>query len=332
MKRIVPVAALVAGTLAALPAAAADTISAVYAFPKTVVYSKSFIDFVEKANAAGKGVFTIQLRGGPEAIGMFQQGNAVRDGVVDMIYGPCSFYAAALPECDAMVATTIDGPTARKNGGWDLFNQIHQKRMGVYYLGWMDSGIKFNIWTIKEPKFDAQGSLDLRGVKLRGNPIYNAFFEKTLGASPITIPSTELYTALERGTVDASGWTQIGIMDLNWDKYLKFRVEPAFFSTDLGVVVNLKKWNALSAKTREILQQQAIAHEVASMKALADLRVKEFAELEKRGIKVVSMSPEAGKRYLAGARASTLERMKERVEKAGGMENYDRMIQLFTPN
>jgi len=332
MKRFASVAALVAGALAVLPALAADTISAVYAFPKTVVYSKSFIEFVEKANAAGKGVFTIQLRGGPEAIGMFQQGNAVRDGVVDMIYGPCSFYAAALPECDAMVATTIDGPTARRNGGWELFNQVHQKRMSVHYLGWMDSGIKFNIWTVREPKFDAQGNIDLRGVKLRGNPIYNAFFEKTLGASPITIPSTELYTALERGTVDASGWTQIGIMDLNWDKYLKYRIEPAFFSTDLGVVVNGKKWSALSAKTREILGKVAMEHETASMKALAELRTKEFAELEKRGLKAVSMGPEAAKRYLEGSRASTLARMKERLEKSGGAENYDRLVQLFTPN
>ena len=332
MKRLVSITALVAGALAAVPAAAADVITAVYAFPKTLIYSKSFIDFVEKANAAGKGVFEIQLRGGPEAIGMFQQGNAVRDGVVDMIYGPCSFYAAALPECDAMVATTIDGPTARKNGGWELFNQVHRKRMGVVYLGWMDSGIKFNIWSVREPKLDAQGNLDLRGVKLRGNPIYNAFFEKTLGASPITIPSTELYTALERGTVDMSGWTQIGIMDLSWDKYLKYRIEPSFFSTDLGVVANGKKWSSLSAKTREILQKVAIAHEVESMKALAELRTKEFVELEKRGLKVVAMSPEGAKRYLQGARASTLARMKERLEKSGGTENYDRLIQLFTPN
>ena len=35
----------------------------------------------------------------------------------------------------AVSASTIDGPMARKNGGIELLNQIHQKRAGVYNLG-----------------------------------------------------------------------------------------------------------------------------------------------------------------------------------------------------
>ncbi|MCP5266509.1 MAG: C4-dicarboxylate ABC transporter substrate-binding protein, partial [Burkholderiaceae bacterium] len=92
---------------------AEDKISATHVFPATLIYSKSFLEFVKKANAAGKGVFQIQVRGGPEAIPMMQQATAVRDGVVDMVYTPCAFYSAAVPECDAVAASTIDGPTAR---------------------------------------------------------------------------------------------------------------------------------------------------------------------------------------------------------------------------
>ena len=66
----------------------------------------------------------------------------------------------------------------------------------------------------------------------------------------------------------AAFWTQIGVMDLNWDRYLKYRILPDFFSTDLHVLVNLKKWQALSPKTREILQQVAIKHETDSLQAL----------------------------------------------------------------
>ena len=40
----------------------------------------------------------------------------------------------------------------------------------------------------------------------------------------------------------------------------------------------------------------------------------------------------ASKKCVAGARAASLQRMKERMEKSGGMENYDKVIQLFTPN
>jgi TRAP-type C4-dicarboxylate transport system substrate-binding protein len=315
----------------AFPALAQDTITATHVFPASLIYSRSFLEYVKKANEAGKGVFTIQVRGGPEAIPMMEQPRAVRDGVVDMVYTACAFYAAQVPECDAVSASTIDGPTARKNGGMDLLNQVHQKRAGVYNLGWVDSGIRFNLWSTKEPKLDSSGHIDIKGFKVRGHPIYNAFLTNYLGAQVINVNSPDLYTALERGTVEMSAWTQIGLMDLNWDRYLKYRILPDFFSTDLHILVNLKKWQALSPKTREILQQVAIRHESESLVALQELWKKEEAELKKRGLKTVSQSPEASKRFYEGARAASLQRMKERMEKAGGMENYEKIIQLFTP-
>ena len=186
-----------------------------------------------RRTTAGKGVFTIQVRGGPEAIGMMEQPGAARSGVVDMVYTPCAFYAAAVPECDAVSASTVDGPTARKNGGIALLNQIHQKRAGLVLLGWVDSGIRFNLWSTRAPTLDSTGHIDIKGFKVRGNPIYNAFLTNYLGAQVINLPSTELYTALERGTVDITAWTQIGLMDLNWDRYIKYRILPDFFETDL---------------------------------------------------------------------------------------------------
>jgi TRAP-type C4-dicarboxylate transport system substrate-binding protein len=311
---------------------AADTISATHVFPASLIYSRSFLEFVKKANDAGKGVFAIQVRGGPEAIGMMEQPGAVRSGVVDMVYSPCAFYAAAVPECDAVSASSVDGPTTRKNGGTELLNQIHQKRIGVYLLGWVDSGIRFNLWSTRAPQFDPTGHIDIKGFKVRGNPIYNAFLTNYLGAQVINLPSTELYTALERGTVDITAWTQIGLMDLNWDRYIRYRILPDFFSTDLMILVNGKKWASLSPKTREILQRTAIQHEIESLKALQALWVKEEAELQKRGIRTLTQPPDATKRFISGARSASLARMKERMEKMGGTGDYDRVIKLFIPN
>lgn len=53
-------AALVAGA-----AKATETITAVHAFPETLIYTKSFLSFVDKVNAAGDGVVQIEVRGGP---------------------------------------------------------------------------------------------------------------------------------------------------------------------------------------------------------------------------------------------------------------------------
>jgi len=329
MARSLACAALALGC--ALPAAAQDALTATHVFPASLIYSRSFLEFVKKANAAAGGGFTITVRGGPEAIGMMEQPGAARSGVVDMVYTPCAFYAAAVPECDAVSAATVDGPTARKNGGLALLDRIHQKRTGLVVLGWVDSGIHFNLWSSKAPTFKQDGSIDIKGFKVRGNAIYNAFLTNYLGASVININASEIYTALERGTVDLMGWTQIGLMDLNWDRYIKYRILPNFFQTDLMIIVNQKKWESLSPKTRQILQRVAAEHEVSSLKALQAVWSKEEAELARRGIKTFTQSPEASKKFVAGARSASLARMKERMEKSGGMENYDRVVKLFTP-
>src|SRR5205823_12320568 len=96
-----------------------------------------------------------------------------------------------------------------------------------------------------------------------------------LGAQVINLNSSELYTALERGTVDITAWTQIGLMDLNWDRYIKYRILPDFFETDLMIIMNLKKWQSLSPKTREILQRVAIEHDSVSLRDMQEFWQKE---------------------------------------------------------
>jgi TRAP-type C4-dicarboxylate transport system substrate-binding protein len=323
-------AALLAATALAGQAVAEETISAVHAFPESLVYTQSFLEFVDKVNAAGEGVIQIEVRGGPEAIGMFQQPEAVVNGVVDMVYTPGSFYAGSLPEKDALVASNITAAEARENGGIALIDEIHQEKMGVKYLGWFDSGVSYNLWTVDEPMLDAEGNLDISDWKLRGNPVYNAFFTEYLGASVIDLPTTDVYSALERGVVNATGWTQIGLIDLKWDDFVNYRIEPDFFSTDLGVIVNLDTWNGLSDEARTILQETAIDHEKSSAEALAALRDDEFAQLEEGGMQVVELTGEAAQDYLDAAREKTWERMRTQMEgHPMGLTHYDALIEAF---
>lgn len=330
MKHYVLSGALAAGLGLGGAAQATETLTAVHAFPTTLIYTQSFLEFVDKVNAAGEGVVQIEVRGGPEAIGMFQQPDAVRDGIVDMVYTPGSFYGGTVPEKDAMVASNLTAVEARENGGTDLMNQIHQEKMGVYYLGWFDSGVSYNLWTKDEPQFEENGDLSVEGIKLRGNAVYNAFFTEYLGAQVIDLPTTDVYAALERGVVDATGWTQIGLIDLKWNEFLNYRIEPNFFSTDLGVIVNLEKWESLSDEAKTILQDVAIQHEKDSVEALRAKRDADFAALEEGGMQVVSLEGEAKERYLAAAREKTWERMRGLMaEHPSGDGNYDTLISLY---
>lgn len=322
-------AALTAASLMAPAAWAEDKVSAVHAFPSFLVYTQTFLSMVEDINERGKGIVNIEVRGGPEAIGMFQQPAAVRDGVVDMVHIPGSFYGANVPEIDAMVAARATPMEVRENGGAALMDKAHQERFNVRHLGWIDGGIKFHIYMTTEPKFRENGVLDLTGVKLRDNPIYHAFFE-ALNATTSSMPATEAYAALEKGVVDAAAWTQIGVPQLKWDEFLKYRVDPSFYNTDLGVIFNMDAWNALSPESQKLIEEVVIEWEA---KSYAD-RQKEVAEdakvLADGGMTFVDHSPEAGEIYRNMADDASWARMYERIDGGGaGAETYNALRKFY---
>jgi TRAP-type transport system periplasmic protein len=250
--------------------------------------------------------------GGPEAIPTFDQPEAVRTGVIDMIYGPASYYPGVVPETDALVGSNVTPMEKRANGGIDLLNQIHQEKMNVYLLGHPDGGIQFHVYMTNEPQLKEDGLPDMSGIKLRGAPIYREFFTDYLGATFVQVNVPEVYTALERGTVDGLGWPSIGVMDLSWDNFLKYRIDPGYFQTDLVILVNLDRWNALSDEAKQILQDTAIAWEEESYEQLQALRAEEDAEMKKRGMQVVELPADAGEAYLNAAYEEAWRRLEGR--------------------
>ncbi len=312
------------------PAHAADRLSAVHAFPEFLVYTKSFLGFVEEVNRRGVGVVSIDVRGGPEAIGMFEQAAAVRDGVVDMISIPSSFYGAAVPETDAMVASTLTPMEIRANGGLALMDEIHRMRLNATLLAWPDGGIGFHIYTTERPHLRTDGMVDLSDIILRDNPIYHAFFE-SLGATTAAMKSTEVYTALEKGVVDAAAFTSIGVRDQKWDKFLKYRIDPRFYRTDLSLLINLDSWRTLSAESQALLTEIAVEWERTSFDDRAADQDAELAALLSGGMEIVALQGDAHDTYLRLAADAAWARMTRRLESRGGAEVIPRLRALFAP-
>src|SRR4029453_6497721 len=104
-------------------------------------------------------------------------------------------------------------------------------------------------------------------------------------------------TGVERGGVDGYGWPVTGIFDLGWDKVTKFRMEPAFYSVEVNVLVNLDVWKGLNDAQRKVLNDAALwlealdAENVAANKAEVDRQTK-------AGIQPIEFGPEESKRFL----------------------------------
>lgn len=312
-----------AALIGATAAMAETTIRAISAFPPNLAFAESFKGFVDLVNERGQGVVQIQLMGGPEMFPPAQQVDAVRRGIVDMQYGPATYVIGTLPEAYAFVGSTVDPVESRKNGGLDVMREAMMEKLGVYLLGRPDSKISFYIYTVKEPRRTAEGGIDLAGMKLRSLPIYNKFFE-SLGAVPVSVPVPDVYTGLERNTFDGLGFPLIGIQDLSWDKFLKYRVDPGFFQGDLSIILNPKAWEALSPEAQELLTQAASDWEVQTGESFATLATETAAKAEAAGMQVIELEGEARQKFLDDAYDTSWTALKE-----SGSAYYDRLRETY---
>ncbi|AWK89843.1 TRAP transporter substrate-binding protein DctP [Azospirillum thermophilum] len=316
-------AVLLAAGLAARPATAEETLRAVTAFAKPVAFTQSFLRFVDKVNTAGKGVVKITVMGGPEVIPPAQQAESIRRGVVDMQYGPGTYYLSDVPEVDAFVGSTVTPEEARRSGGLKIMQDVYRKKLGAHLLGHFDAGINFYIFTIKEPRRTPDGGVDLSGMRLRSQPIYRELFT-ALNALSVSIPAPDVYTGLERGIVEGVGWPLVGVTDLSWDRYLKYRIEPGFFQGDLVAIVNQKKWDSLSPQAREILEKAATEHEAESRTAMAELGAATDRKIQAAGLKVVTLEGTAGEAFRRQAFETAWSRLK-----ASNSPDYDALRKAY---
>ncbi len=295
MSRLVAVAVCVVALLASIPLAAQEvTLRAVSGFPENTTYVTRFEAWIAKVNAEGKGVLQINFIGGPKAIPTFEVGNAARSGVVDMVLTTGAYYTNVLPEADALKLAQFSIAEQRKNGAFEFINKIWNEKANLYYLGRTCEDQEFHLYLNK--KIDKP---DLTGLKIRVTPVYRDFFQ-ALGATVMTTPPGEVYTALERGVVDGYGWPIHGIFDLNWHEKTKYRVDPGFYNVEVSIIMNLGVWKKLTPTQRQYLQKQMLAFE-AKNKEWRQISAEEIKRQAAVGIQTIRFDAETSKRYVARA-------------------------------
>jgi len=100
---------------------------------------------------------------------------------------------------------------------------------------------------------------DLQGLKLR---TAGAWLEisKSMGAAPVTMPGAEVYTALERGAIDATEWgTLYENISPGFHKIAKYVILPGVHQpvAPFELVINKDAWAALSDRDKRLVEQAA---------------------------------------------------------------------------
>lgn len=273
----------------------------VSAFPDGILWSSKFEAFVKRVNDKGKGLIRINYLGGaPKVMPPFDVGRNLKEGVVDIINNTGAYYTNVMPEGDAFKLLEVPMADLRKNGGWAYINKLHNEKMNAFYLGRVFSHDAYHVYLRNEIKRP-----DFSGLKIRVTPVYRALVER-LGGTAVTSSPAEVYTLLERNTVDGYGNPARGIFDFSLEKVTKYRIDPGFYNVDVHILVNLDVWTKkLNEKQRQLLQDVALEIESST----EDLAAME-GEIKKQtdaGIKPIRFSPDDERRYLQIARDAAWE-------------------------
>ena len=306
-------AALLAASLNGV--AAETTLKVVTVFPRNHTFNIPVFEMLKEVNAKGKGVLQLQYIGGPEAVPPTEQLGALQRGVFDIFIGAASYYDGQVPETGAHNASNKTAMELRKDGALDLLNKAFNKKANAQYLAYLGSGYTFYIYLKEEPKRSAAGGFDLKGLKIRGPSIYRPFYE-TQGITAVNVQVPEMYSALERGVIDGIGFPLIGMVNLGWDKLLKFRVLPAFWQGDHSIIANLDAWKKLDPKQQAFLRKSVIDTERKAHAFFQEESKREEQKLFASGMKDLRPSPEEARKYSAAAHNALWEQLSKRLSES----------------
>lgn len=308
------IAAAAIATVALSTASVAQerTLNAITSLQQTNVLAKAYLEnFVKVLNKAGKGVLQIKYVGGQEVVPPRKAAAAIKRGQFDMLSSPTAYYIGTVPEGYGMLGANQGPRVLRTNGGWKLLQKIYAEKAGAHLLSWGSNMTSYHMYLAKKPKIGADGLPDLKGMKLRASGTYRPLF-RALGGTTVNIKTSEVITAVQRGTVDGFGFTDVSLPAIGLHTVTKYRVQPNFYQTNTVETLNLASWNSLTQAQKELLNRIAIEFEVTSVQYVEAVRLEEEKLIKASGIKDIVLKGAAKAKYLEIAHGEIWKELKKR--------------------
>jgi TRAP-type mannitol/chloroaromatic compound transport system substrate-binding protein len=222
----------------------------------------------------------------------------VKNGVLEAMNSFTLYWAGKLP-ATAFLSSYLMG--LRYPHEWDMFfyskgglqaaRDIFAKQ-GLYYVNRIHHGP--NIIHSKKPIRTIE---DFKGLKLRvpGGMIAEGF--AAIGAKTTLLPGSEVFSALEKGTVDAADYTGPAVnWDLGFQQVAKYiwtgppGLESVYQPVDLmDFVVRMDVWNKLSPKMKQWVDDEVQVYSNEHFGAIQKADMEAWGKFEKAGVKITRL-------------------------------------------
>jgi TRAP-type C4-dicarboxylate transport system substrate-binding protein len=263
-----------------------------------------------------KGGLKFDIYPGSSLMKTNSQFSAMRKGALDLSLVPLSYAGGELPEVNIGLmpglVTSYEQGYGWKNAevGKELNKFLLDKGIIIVSWIWQAGGVASRTKPIVEPE-------DARGLKIRGGSREMDMILKAAGAAVVSLPSNEIYAAMQTGAMDAALTSSTSLISFRLEEVSKslttgrgksywFMLEPLMMSKAVFDKLSKEHQGVIMAVGADM---EAFARKSAQLDDSAVAAV-----YQKTGAKVVDLNDSTVKKWQAIARTTAWKDYGERNE------------------
>ena len=226
-------------------------------------------NLASRVERASNGRLKIKVYGAGELVPAFEVFDAVSRGTVEMGHDASYYHKGKVDAAQFFTAIPF-GLTHLELNGWlyyggglELWRELYEPfNLVPFPTG--NSGVQMGGWFNRE----INSVDDLKGLKMRIPGLAGEVLRRA-GATPVTMPGSEIFTSLQTGAIDATEWVgPYNDASFGLHKAARYYYYPGWQEPGSGLetIINKDAWESLPADLREIVATtcQAITTDMAA--------------------------------------------------------------------
>ena len=214
-------------------------------------------NLAERVEKASNGRLRIKVYGGGELVPAFEAFDAVSRGAVEMGHD-ASYYHKGKVEAAQFFCSIPFGMNAAELDGWlyyggglELWRELYAP-FNIVPFPCGNTGVQMGGWFNREINSPA----DLDGLKMRIPGLGGEVIQRA-GATPVTLPGSEIFTSLQTGAIDATEWVgAYNDVAFGLHKAAKYYYYPGWQEPGAGLelLVNAEAWASLPPDLQALVE------------------------------------------------------------------------------
>jgi TRAP-type C4-dicarboxylate transport system substrate-binding protein len=226
--------------------------------PETSATGQFLNDWAASIEEASNGRLEINVYHGGTLGGPKDTVDMIRNGTCDIGWGLQSFFADTFPVTEVFQLPCIDIERATQGSEaiWNFYNETDymDAEYSEFHVLLLHTNCQSPISTVSKKIESVE---DLKGLQLRGNAGPPTTFIQNLGANPVSVSINDLYSNLDKGTIDGclTDWHAINSFKL--DETLSYYLDENIGVSTYFLMMNQSVYDSLPSDLQQILDEKS---------------------------------------------------------------------------